>query len=320
MSWKNNILSLKHAIYMSTFKKVSLLAIVWLSVFLSKAIAQDYVPFPTDSAYWKTSFHSIVEDIYKTYELSGDTTISSQVYHKIYVTSEEIIGQIGSVTFNPRSYMGAIREQDKIVYFLPSGSTAENIAYNFNLGIGDTVADEIYPCPGLFFTIASIDTVTLADGSLRKSYSLNSCGNATGGYIEGLGNAYGPLPFYGVSFGPGSYAPSLSCFTDHGTFLYPTAGSECSVLTSTQEIPTTLTNFAVYPNPFQEACVIAFGKIIQSGELKVVNELGQVVMQKTVSNTQQVTITASEISNSGIYLVTFLTGSEIVSRKIMMSR
>ncbi|MBK6642004.1 MAG: T9SS type A sorting domain-containing protein [Bacteroidetes bacterium] len=59
----------------------------------------------------------------------------------------------------------------------------------------------------------------------------------------------------------------------------------------------TLTSFSVYPNPFQEECVIEFGKVIHKGNLKVINELGQIMVDKTVSNKQE-TIVAPELSRS----------------------
>ncbi len=303
---------------MLPMKKV--LFVASLSFLFHASNAQDYVPFPTDSAYWKTTFISLGKNIFKTFDLSGDTLIGPLAYHKLYETSQEEIPIIDSITFYPRAYIGCTREENKIVYYLPSGTTQETIAYNFNLGIGDTVAGDIYPCPGLYFTIGSIDSVVLTNGTFRKRFNLITCGNATGYYVEGLGNNYGPLPFYGVSIGPGSYAPNLTCFEDHGIYLYPLSQSDCSILTNAYEIPGTTLHLSLYPNPFREDCIIDFGKIIQQGELRVMDNLGQTVSSKTISGKQQEIISAHELQAPGIYLLTFSERDNVISRKIIFQQ
>ena len=306
---------------MSPFKKnyLIILAVVVLSA--NEAKAQTYVPFPTDSAFWKTHFVNLfLNEIYKTYELAGDTTIDLQSYHKIYETWTEQIFLIDSLIFSPKSYLGGMREQDKIVYFKPADDT-ERIIYDFHLGVGDTVASALNSVPcNPFTTITSITDVVLADGTFRKQYTLYSCSSSTNWYIEGVGNRFGPIPHYYEAWGPGTCCFELTCYKAHGTLIYPTTGNECSILTSTHEIPNTFISFSVYPNPFQEACVIDFGKVIQKGNLKVINELGQIVADKTISNTNQEIISAAELSHSGIYLLTFSVGDQIVSRKIVFSR
>ena len=57
-------------------------------------------------------------------QLNGDTVINSLNYKKIFENS---------------LYAGALREDNKIIYFIPGNSLTEYLLYNFNLTVGDSI-------------------------------------------------------------------------------------------------------------------------------------------------------------------------------------
>jgi hypothetical protein len=180
--------------------------LLYFIVLLSIATkAQTYYPFPTNTGYWSAQyfddFHEPTNGFSVT-KLDGDTVINTQSYKKLKTNC------YGSSTFLVCGYLGAFREENKFIYFVPKDSVNEVVLYNFNLQLGDTV---FYPYslwnPDMAndtFIVSNIDSILCADGNYHKQYTI---GLAT--IIEGVGSNSSPTL---IQYQPSvSGLPRLNC-------------------------------------------------------------------------------------------------------------
>ena len=128
----------------------------------------------------------------------GETLINGIGYKKMYRDT--------SATFNwaTAQYVCAVRETNKLVYFIPNDGTGEKLLYDFTKNLGDSV--EVvgtglnYPLP-IKLRVDSVFS-TVVNGVERKTYKFNANGNYhTDEYwYEGIGSSFGFLtPFLSVS-------------------------------------------------------------------------------------------------------------------------
>ena len=188
------------------------------------ASAQKYVPFPTQQAQWNvcygtgTNYFPMSYYILQ-YSLQGDTTINGVVYHKLYKN----VDSFDKPNFR---YAGALREQDKKIYFYgfgyswstePTMFNSERLIYDFNKSVGDNVysdLDNYY-----LYTIVAIDSVKIGT-EFRKRYKLSVANEYI---IEGIGNIAGGI-FSNITPIPTCIGCQLSwelmCFSQNGETVY----------------------------------------------------------------------------------------------------
>lgn len=172
-------------------------------MFSSMASAQTYVPMISSADSSDTWFDvSSCTDLncHNTYRhrytVDGDTLIGGLVYAKLHAKVKYTTGPAPTTSCTVSEslwehYYGAMRESGKQVFFIPEWGTIadEYLAYDFNLGLGDTL-----PSPsgviGANFpnVITSIDSV-LVFGSYRKRFNKDSDRYV----IEGIGASTGLL-------------------------------------------------------------------------------------------------------------------------------
>lgn len=267
--------------------------------------AQNYVPFPTDSARWKVSYGSgalgcpsLVAEY--QYEISGDTVISSVTYHKITKT-----GYTNNFFCYPPDwgYVGCYREDTlKHIYFIPRSAASDTLLYDFNLSIGDTVQGYLTCFCMEPIVVDSIDSILVGNG-YRRRYIVDGCNNMAQGYalIEGIGSSRGLLDCI-ASFESGAL---LDCFSDHGQTIYPDTTTFCPILiesvAETQEM-----KWSVYPNP--AADVITFQSNDYSGRLliTITNLTGQIVRSENISASDGGFTVSRNGLPSGIYFIEIL--------------
>lgn len=199
-------------------------------------LGQTYVPFisTTDSSDVWLDINSCSDfDCFYTYNnqytIDGDTTIGGIQYSKVYISYRHEEGSIESQWCNESlnyfdHYFGALRESQKQVFLIPAFAdvTFEYMAYDFNLGVGDTVPSPIqFGASGAENRIVgSIDSV-MVFGAYRKRFILS--GN--GSIVEGIGASTGLFnPLLQIS--SGCYF-ALNCYSENGVSDYFT--SDCTV-------------------------------------------------------------------------------------------
>ena len=216
-----------------------------------------YHPFPLNNGFWSFRFYDgmgAATSIFNAYSINGDTLITTTNYKKMYLNS---------------AYAGALRESNKIIYFLPDTSSVELVLYNFNLQVGDTI---IHPyggtqCHGDTVTVISVDTISVNSvlfpaGGYRLAIGLSS----GAGWIDGIGSGnYLLFPAGEVCVSGGD---KMQCMVgDSGlVFAFP---STTPCITAIPKEANYLKGIFVSPNPFHEKCTITVSNEFKNCELKL---------------------------------------------------
>ena len=257
-------------------------------VFSSLLTAQNYQPFPTDSAKWIVEWWGPSPEYPPfgymgniQYSIEGDTLINSKMCRKIF-----------SLSWNSAlTYYGALFDDttNKKVYIF--NSTIDSLLYDFTLGIGDTIKNT-YNESGLFvITICTIDSI-LIHNIYHKRFNL--CGGiANPSIIEGIGCTFGlfePLD-------PFEYISRLVCFSENNIFELPSDGN-CIVTGIDKDQKKE--NLKIWPNPVKINTMLNFNfENNDIPEIEFYNSLG---IQKKIAKNNRVFISDKEF-NPGLYIV-----------------
>lgn len=291
------------------------------SLLILRVQAQSYTPLPNTTAIWTgnhCSYFSSSGMIYKT-GMFGDTVINTQSYKKIY-GSTDFHFNLGTA-----SYLCALRETGKKVYFVESGNANELLLYDFNLNVGDTA--KVHNIMGLYtkLKVDSIDQV-LVNGQSCKRWIFNANGSfhARETWIEGLGSSFGLLwPLLSIS----DNIYSLLCLSSEGTIIYHDASVasnfmclqipnyDCDADMSTglhdKEFP--LIGSSVFPNPFSERSTLKTDQELKNTELSIYDVLGQEVMKQLYLNGKEVLLFKENLTG-GCYYYKLSQSNRMVSK------
>jgi len=220
-----------------------------------------------DGHQWNTSLYSFwSSSVYTSItKISGDTLVDGIVYSKLFIAGD---------TLSPNWVVSdrIIREDEEGKVFVKNGSSDESLIYDFNLEIGDSF---MYQC---YFTVASIDSVTLNNGERRKRLQLNAGSQNFGPvWIEGIGDAIGGL-FGHINYCIADVSSGLRCFYDNDELLYPEAPTTCF-----EEFEVSVNNvlpsdIEIYPNPILETLFIRHGST-QIESFKLFDLAGKIVLE-----------------------------------------
>lgn len=260
-----------------------------------------YHPFPDSNVVWNfhyfmNCFANGIGDQYYSITISGDTLINSQSYHKLstpFVQSFST-GFCGGVDIG---YKGAIRQDtlNRKVFFIPPSNNTEQLLYDFNMQVGDTVEGIIESLSSPKDTVQSIDSV-LIDGSYRKRWIINSCYEIN--FIEGIGSIYGLF-----ETSPGCINDLanfwITCFQQNEVTLYPNPSTNCELITSIKETFPKPIQATVSPNPFHYSALLQLNSNFEKADIIIYNAFGAQVRQQNIIS-QMTTLNRDELSN-GIY-------------------
>ena len=207
---------------MLKMKKLLLFIFTLLLLYFS-ATSQPYIPLTTDSGtYYRTDYvvgHlGICVGLAASYQFQfiGDTIINSTTYKKITKSGWVDSSLSQCYTATPMGYQGAMRDDSiqKKVFLIKPGSTTEELVYDFNLIVGDTVRSILYDtlsgCPDI--VIGYIDSI-LINSVWHKRWNTTNMGCFAVGamYVEGIGSLFGLLDYY-IEFEGG---PDLVCINNN---------------------------------------------------------------------------------------------------------
>ncbi len=150
-----------------------------ISLIICTSLAsQNYHPIVYENSGWNNvgwicdeNPTPVSADLYKCYFLD-DTLIDGQLYHKHYFDRSRyyFTPPYSNQLLDSNIYIGAMRDSDKMYYFIPKEENNETLVYDFNLGINDTVPLGFLPYPAHQKIVYDTDTITFLDGSQRIQY------------------------------------------------------------------------------------------------------------------------------------------------------
>lgn len=334
------ILSILDALNPDYLKKH--LLIILFFVYSAGVEAQSWVyhSFPTDSAKWRERSGDILCNCCNDYELTltGDTVISSLVFHKIHHTgvnhsipnTSYVSGYYwgcwgGSNSLNylshnsGSSYIGAYREDvvAKKVYYIEPGQATDTLLYDFNLAVGDTlppsyINDTAYIMTACLNVVSSIDSV-LVGSFYHKRFNISNIMNMPSdssyvSIIEGVGSTTGLL--YQL-MGQFERKGELMCFSEQDSVLYP-PGAFCAQYNVGFDEIKESQDFILYPNPTPGLFQIKTDQEINS--IEVLDIFGRRIYYSEKNQTE---INISTFTN-GIYFVRLIDskGNSVVKKII----
>ncbi|MFY9310413.1 MAG: T9SS type A sorting domain-containing protein [Bacteroidia bacterium] len=247
------------------------------------AFAQQYRPFPTDSAQWSIR-HTIGTPFDQTsfqHKMKGDTLLNGIVYHKIYYSTDLAYS-------SPNEILHCFVREDTtkkvfIKYPIDVGvDTTEFMLYDFNLQVGDTTTIRLfYPTDSLFKLVVTNVDSNLFLTEYRKYIGLQPIGGWMWGggcddsfsWTEGLGCniggfLYNEFPANACFEG---YVYDLVCFWHKGVYVF--GGTYCDYETGTKEIETNDFNLLLYPNPATDELNIVFNDTTATTAIVEIHDL-----------------------------------------------
>jgi|GEM_PF-628475 len=299
------------------FKEKTMRLIIIYFLLLSNVIANGqtstYHPLPESYAVWNVYYQyscfGLGNGGSTAYDypivISGDTVIQNQLYKKLETPFflGTTIGDCYSIPVDP-AYQGAFRQDisNKEVYYVPQFGTEEELLFDFNMEVGDTVKGHLATYNDNHI-ITSIDSI-LVDNNYRKQWNIGASSGLR--LIEGIGSTFGffkPLPSV-LSHQPFF---DLTCFQENGTTLYPENTTDCLVVTDIQSVTNEKLATTAFPNPSTEAVQLNFGKTVSCLTVNVFSSLGELISSKQIKYLDSYKQILPEVQ--GIYLIQLIEGN-----------
>lgn len=296
-------------------KKILVIIIALLSQNVN-AQTNIYHKFPESSAFWNIHLDShspqgSSDNGSQDYSIiiTGDTVINATVYHKLNIP---YISSLGSPSGEHIGYKGAFRQDTilKKLFIIPNSQNSEQIFYDFNLQVGDTLKGYL---SSLFIDniVVSIDSV-LVGNSFCKRWNLNDpCYNIS--IIEGVGSTYGL-----IESDLGCVVTrifTLDCFNHNGISLYPNSASNCEQVTQINSIDNSSNKIKVFPNPSNGIFTVDIDPSLNICEIILSDLLGNIILRQPFNNQTELIINKLQ---SGTYILSLITknGRVAIRKKI----
>lgn len=298
-----------------------IITILSLATFIATSVfAQtNYIPLKTDSAVWVDLVSngpiSIELDHYRPV---GDTIINNISYTILTETHSTQNSPVP--TFGNEDTIGFYRNDsiNKKVYFLPIDSTAEELFYDFDLSVSDTLPETFFMRGyNNTFIIDSIGDTTFADNVVRKTYYYHlgmqsSFRHSQRVLVEGIGTLAGfTSNFIGNDLSNYEY---LSCYKEAGSVIYFNGPSCPPLPVSLDELEIKDLSFTIYPNPSEGEFNLNFAKKIEKPELLQITNLNGQAVKFEISEKSNNQLKVRLNAPPGIYLLRL--GS--VSKKVIV--
>ncbi len=298
---------------------ISIFLTITLSVWASMIEAQTntYKPFPeTSNSFWRdhSTYYdfgspwvaTITTDLFH-YLTGEDTIVNQKRYHKVYAQG----GQ--SSDFPPdyfeieEYYEGSIRQDinNKLVYWLAADSQEEELLYDFNLELGDTIQNVQHLRGNI---VVGIDSVLIGN-NYHKRFLMNfndgmpQQTDTAYALIEGVGSTRGLRYYMHPDFEGGT---RLICFKGRGD-VYSTLGSACEFTAGISE-QTIDQQLLLFPNPITNESTVSCGPTFK--HCAVFNTLYQQIPTSYHFDGKELTIFKGDLP-AGLYYLKISLGTKI---------
>lgn len=236
--------------------------------------------FPTSDAIWNTHILGSTGNYHdnQIYGIKGDTMISGNLYHKVYILSDTVVEDS-----HDNTYLGALLKDDKKVWFKPQTWVGEDILlYDFGVAVRDTIWHNAYArihsgSSISFMPADNYSIVTYIEPNSETYYYINSGiypgqkWNSKFGSTHGLFGSIIDMPLPGDKY-------ELACFKHNNTVKYLN-NAKCDVcfckslgvemdLLSEQKI-------TISPNPAVDYINLTIDRPYKSLKVELLNVQGQ---------------------------------------------
>ena len=296
---------------------------------VSFCIGQEYIPIPLDSNRWhilvdyNLQFSCHEQHVFE-YGLNSDGMYS---YKKVTCDNFALFFHdygnpyCSIYSFMGGRYFGAVRQDTitKKVFFIPQGSNADSLLYDFNLMTGDTFFSSILvpyqmPCNDPFDIVTSVDSVLIGTVHHRRWNF-----NCIQPIIDGIGSVFNPFGtnpdgFYltCVSIGNSIY----SAYGWGGVWDSLTMESACNFVAEAKENPIFDKGVKLEPNPFFESLITNIeDTFFTNGSLEIFNATGIKIFEIEITHSTQVIELNSLLP--GIYFFNLLTEKYNLIKKVI---
>lgn len=294
------------------------LFLLLIFIFFTSIInAQQYYTFPTSNAIWREYRYELggsSRSYYYDFQnfINGDTLIEGKIYHKIYQTgyTRSYILYQSFYSEYEDIYVGAIREDSlRKVYYYVDSLYNEQLLYDFNLNIGDTLPIMVGTRERIInnnttYTVTGIDSI-LVQGNFHKRFQINYP-NQTFYIIEGVGSTYGLLAkLYSWT----GYTPILKCFKLNDENAYPD-GQDCNLIHIGIDEFSEQNKTHLFPNPGNG--IFYFNNLPNESLLmKIFNLMGNKIFETIVQKDHS----SIDLSNlpKGIYFIQIIDKNESIN-------
>lgn len=347
--------SSKYVFHKNTLLMKNVLTLSFL-FFLICSYAQNnnWISFPLETGLWTNFTYQIgngenaFPDVSYHYSTLGDTLIDETNYFKLVVNSDSVSW------YNPRPpqvdvYVGAIREEDRRVLFIPKDSITIDTLYDFNIEVGDTtyryLEEENNNCDPDHSELCSasrllrIDTLSWSDGTTRLAYRFSIFSenweseeeDYVYSWIEGVGSTTG---FFGkqgyihnLQFATHSphYWQELLCMENNGELLYKgeSFDAECNLIldmldATKNELQIQLD---IYPNPATSSVQLQMenAELLKDLKYQWSDYMGKKLTDWRLIKQNNLHLSLDELPN-GLLFLTISNGQKQLARKVIKMR
>lgn len=262
------------------------------------AQAQTYIPFPTANAIW-TQREGKGEQPAEYARLglqNHDTTINGTTYHSLYRLS----GAGTTIT----EWIGGLRESDKKIYYYNYSVQNEQLLFDFNVAVGDTV----YSTASIQGIVHDIDSVNIR-GTYHKRFNFSTRDGTVwtnGSWIEGIGNAsLGGLLGSAMAMPTCDCANHTICFKQDIDWVYHNdhyayIDCESGGILATEDVSHTAPTVVLAPNPVTGVSIFQVQPAGGAMQLSVYNINGALLSTQHINGAASVALRKADYS-SGIY-------------------
>ena len=288
--------------------KTKLIFILLLIISISYSQTSIYHPFPEASLNWNYNSYQFPEN-QCSYSITNteDTIINSLIYRKLDVLYVETVS--GSCCPAP-GYRGALREDidSKKVYFIPPGATTEQLLYDFNLEVGDSLKGYLENTPECANIVSSIDSV-LVNNFYHKRWGFGGSVSI----IEGVGSTFGLINMLNICL-TGNPMISLTCMQHNGLTIFPESEIDCQLITNIDKKQMLDYALKIYPNPSDGLFVIESREDV---EIDIIDITGKKIYTKHLFSPVNHTINNSNVGK-GVFIIKASFRNKIQYRKLII--
>ena len=242
------------------------------------------------------------------YKFIGDTVVADQGYTKMYTSTK-----IDLSDWKLNSFW---REDESGQIFIRYDHQEENVIYDFNLAVGDTIKNKYKGEESVIDSI-SIKPFGIENRKYIYSHQVSDARHVII-WVEGVGSLIAPTIYNGIYVTGGTYI--LSCFEENGHLIYHNPAYANCFFTSSLTVKNPVKEFKVYPNPVSDKLFVEGNFKAKGYSLELYSVKGELVKTECLdSGINQYRVDVSNLNN-GIYILHLIATSGKYEEQVIIKK